>query len=153
MSQNEPSTQNTVDTSEAVVSLWNPPSREFESLVFPQLTRKGATANEYLVYSDSTNFKTVEAQTAMMAIASSEIVEPFKVVHAFCRMDTLFDLQTLETGNMVTVDVGKEAYSAYLNELSDFAESAQETTPNPEPALKAPEIEDSTVSDSDEAPS
>lgn len=57
---------------------------------------KSGGNNEYYIFSDDNEFKTVEAETALTAIEKGEVPSPFKVVHAHCRLEDIIPQDKLE---------------------------------------------------------
>jgi len=57
---------------------------------------KDSEKSEYYVYSDSNDYKAVEADTVVKALEGSEIAKPYKIFHAHCRLDDIIAKEKLE---------------------------------------------------------
>lgn len=68
----------------------------FNGVDLPKLSRKRGAASEYYVYSDKDEFKSIEADTAVIAIEKSELEQPYKVVPAHKRIDDIVQNEDLE---------------------------------------------------------
>ncbi len=68
----------------------------FSELELNKLQRKGADKNEYLVFANKDEFKTVEAETATLAMETSQTPNPHKITHLYCRLDDIITLEKLE---------------------------------------------------------
>jgi hypothetical protein len=70
--------------------------QHFDLLAFENLKCKGSERNEYNVYINENEFKTVEAPTVTLAINASEIAKPFKIINVHCRIKDVIPLADLE---------------------------------------------------------
>lgn len=73
-----------------------PAEQGYKHIALPKLKRHNAQSNEYYVYSSEMEYKSVTAESAVDAVAASQIKEPFKVVHAHSRIASVVETSTLE---------------------------------------------------------
>lgn len=73
-----------------------PEEQGFHDLEIPNLKRINNSDKEYHVYTTESEFTSVSAETAIEAIELSKITNPYKVVHANCRLDNTIDESKLE---------------------------------------------------------
>jgi hypothetical protein len=74
----------------------DPAEQGYSLMPIPKLRRQDAKANEYYVYSNSTEYKAIEAESAIAAVTNSQIPSPFKVMHMHMRLADVIDSQKLE---------------------------------------------------------
>jgi len=68
----------------------------YNVLPLPNLQRPNAKDNEYYVYQNETEYKSVEAESAASAVIASKIESPHKVIHAHSRLAGVMDANKLE---------------------------------------------------------
>lgn len=88
-----------------------PSEQGYQNIALPKLKRHNAKSNEYHVYSSETEYKAVIAESAVDAVAASNIKDPFKVVHAHSRIAAVVETNTLEY-------IGKEEAIAAAKEVA-----------------------------------
>lgn len=74
----------------------SPDEQGYKNLDLPRLKRHEAKSNEYHVYTSKTEYKAVLAESAVNAVAESQVSTPVKVVHAHSRIADVMDTKTLE---------------------------------------------------------
>ena len=105
-----------------------PQDSGFSPIDLRHLKRKKAEGDEYFVYSDKTEFKTVEAETAIIVIEKEgEGSSPYKIVPAYRRIDDVLSKDFLEYVEEPDAD-GVEGEAAGENAESP----AEETKAEPE---------------------
>jgi hypothetical protein len=127
----------------------------FDSLDLPLLKRKGAETNEYYVYSSESEFKTITAETATLAMASSEIPLPLRIIHAHCRIKDIVESERLEfiekPEPIIEVPEAPQAQSSAPS-ASTENNTAAAAPPTEAAAEPAPATENTTPPSADAAP-
>ncbi len=103
----------------------------FSEMGLPHLKRKKSEADEYFVYSTKTEFKTVEAETAILAI-EKEGIKPYKVVPAHRRIEDVLNKENVEYVEEKT-DLGVKE-----GEAAGQPAEASSADPKPAPEAEAP---------------
>jgi hypothetical protein len=107
----------------------------FTELELNKLRRKGIDKNEYLVYFNKNEFKAIEAETATLAMETSENTNPHKIIHSYCRLDDIIKLENLEF-IAKEEDSGVQTEAAAENadtSKTETGETTQTTPPSEEP--------------------
>ncbi len=114
----------------------SPQEQGFCDMGFPLLKRKGAENNEYYVYVDETEFKTVIADTVVLAIEKCEIAAPYKVIPAHRRIDDVVKNENLE---FVRQEEESEVVSAAEAEIivAEGVDAVAVETPAQEPPTES----------------
>lgn len=120
--------------------LWTggtPEEQGYKLLDLPNLHRPDKRKDEYRVYSTDTEYKTVEAESALAAVTASEVASPVKVSHMYVRIDDVMDSKSLQyigmgsDGKTINNTGNKEESKTTESPEAEKAENKAEEAPAP----------------------
>lgn len=115
--------------------------QSFSDLFFPKLELRNPPQNEYVIYVNKTEYKVVQATTALEAMEQANIKNPLKIIHTGSRLANIIEHAKLQQAKEVEATQSDEKMASPTVEEKPAAQAAPQEAAPAKQAAAAPQSE------------